>query len=61
MNDFTKEELEDLESIVRHVCCWPDEILKNLGFKLQSLIDNYCEHEWINGYCEKCNRSPIKC
>lgn len=47
MNDFTKEELEDL-----YICCgssihsdhplesWKKELQK----KIQSLIDSYCEH-----------------
>jgi hypothetical protein len=47
MNDFTKEELEDLLS-----CCYggihddhPIEDYKvALQTKLQSLIDSYCEH-----------------
>lgn len=48
MNDFTKEELEDLLS-----CCYggmhnnhPVEDWKEaLQIKIQSMIDNYCEHE----------------
>jgi hypothetical protein len=48
MNDFTKEELEDL-----WLCCqggtYDDHPLEDwkeaLGLKIQSMIDNYCEHE----------------
>ncbi len=48
MNDFTKEELEELMHCVyayRDLCDEDvDDILSN---KLQSLIDNYCEHPSI--------------
>lgn len=66
MNDFTKEELEDLYIAMR--------IIDNLSYdlpsdkdpyvlkeKIQSMIDNYCEHDWRKGvhlfndvYCTKC-------
>lgn len=71
MNDFTKEELEFLKNSVRehyknnppikgstYVNVWAEMIRK-----IQSLIDNYCEHEWDNFYqgsinigiyCNKC-------
>lgn len=62
MNDFTKEELcallyQSKEFIIKskepHDC--------KLIHKIQSMIDNYCEHKWINStYCEKCNKSPIE-
>jgi uncharacterized protein with PIN domain len=38
MNDFTKEELYDLQSVC-DVCNNP------LMLKIQSMIDNYCEHK----------------
>lgn len=57
MNDFTKVELEILK---RAIAYWVGEnagkVIKN---KIQSMIDNYCEHEWVNGtYCIKCDKSP---
>ncbi len=41
MNDFTKEELE----ILWGAC---DQYSPAFGMlnKIQSMIDNYCEHEW---------------
>lgn len=57
MNDFTKEELQILwlELPVIHYL-----ELKN---KIQSMIDNYCEHEHLNFvgdvngyYCKKCDK-----
>ena len=56
MNDFTKEELEDLMIIVGE---WGNH---ELYTKIKSMIDNYCEHD--QGYeqdsmmvdiCKKCN------
>jgi hypothetical protein len=41
MNDFTKDELEDLLSICEHSDVSCIEYME----KLTSLIDNYCEHE----------------
>ena len=71
MNDFTKEELEELLK-------WRSNILDtskpsketmtknvNLGNKIASMIINYCEHEWQFYYigphgnavrCNKCNK-----
>jgi hypothetical protein len=43
MNDFTKRELEHLLKIMDH--CYLDSYGQELGSKVQSLIDNYCEHE----------------
>ena len=46
MNDFTKEELEEIKKCIE----WFDEN-RVVGFhnqlcnKIQSMIDNYCEHE----------------
>ena len=46
MNEFTKEELELISEIMRHVCCYSnDEEFDLLESKIQSLIDNYCEHD----------------
>lgn len=65
MNDFTKEDLQDLYS-----CCQggmhDDHPLEDyklaLQIKLQSMIDTYCEHEYLHtfeidgvfGTCKKC-------
>lgn len=64
MNDFTKEELIYLfEAIDSDIECFNEpEIAYNARDKLQSLIKNYCEHEWIEypndcaaiPYCKKC-------
>lgn len=65
MNDFTKEELYDLQS-------WGDAYTSYdvdsevyamhapLLNKIQSMIDNYCEHQWSDGSgvfitCSKCH------
>lgn len=54
MNDFTKEELEMIrysfhETIVRNDP-WGNPCLlsmhRTLKDKIQSMIDNYCEHSW---------------
>ena len=52
MNDFTKEELENIIDGVNLListgscdCEWNNKI-KSLRIKLQSMIDNYCEHEY---------------
>jgi hypothetical protein len=50
MNEFTKEELEDL-----YYCCggsvYDDHPLEDwkeaLRIKIQSMINNYCQHEWL--------------
>jgi hypothetical protein len=45
MNDFTKEELEILMYGLGNINDKPCMELEN---KLQSMIDNYCAHEWQN-------------
>ena len=59
MNDFTKEELQ---LIHEYLCGNPRTYV--IADKIQSMIDNYCEHEWdiyregsiIRGiYCAKCS------
>jgi len=62
MNDFTKEDLEDIANALEN---WvPDHI--GLREKIQSMIENYCDHEfdmtnWTNDSsgcrwyeCKKC-------
>ncbi len=65
MNNFTKEELnyirycviEDIE-IEEHD---PDSNANALLDKLDSMLENYCQHEWVNAtYCEKCNRNILE-
>ncbi len=69
MNDFTKDELESILCALeyigespswRSVEDWDDEIKA----KIQSMIDNYCEHDWGVGfgsiyspivYCKRCH------
>lgn len=61
MNDFTKDELTDLIFCVKdHERYQDDSIHENLINKLQSLIDNYCDHIWTEGsgnhlFCCKCH------
>jgi hypothetical protein len=68
MNDFTKDELIKLARITTLYYSDPtlspgifpeDTVLVN---KIESMIDNYCEHEWQNTccgcesvMCSKCN------
>lgn len=55
MNDFTKEELIKLQDCVNHQCYtqpFGSLELAILCEKIQSMIDNYCEHEL---YCTGCD------
>lgn len=62
MNDFTKGELKRLLLVIENdLEKFDDEQLELLGSKLQSLIDNYCEHEnhlleqtIITNFCNDC-------
>jgi hypothetical protein len=60
MNDFTKEELEEIYELLTHGFGENHKCL-TISHKLKSLIDNYCEHEpiWetpnhVICYCEIC-------
>lgn len=57
MNDFTKEELNALFFAINELSIPKANIaLKN---KLQSMIDNYCEHEDqenIGDFCWRCKK-----
>lgn len=45
MNDFTKEELQQIQAwATTDIDLSPSELEVNLFDKIQSLIDNYCEH-----------------
>ena len=64
MNDFTKEELEEIvESFdwIESETSWDwKHPLRN---KIQSMIDNYCDHEFnenIGGFCWKCTKCGAK-
>ena len=62
MNDFTKEELEDIYIVYKIFCSVVDEADRRIltGLKpgilnrLKSMIDNYCNHERTSG-CYDCN------
>lgn len=64
MNDFTKKELEEIiESFdwIEGETSW--DWKHELRNKIQSMIENYCEHEWHKGthlfndvYCIKCSK-----
>ena len=69
MNDFTKEELESIsDSLDSEMSTFrraDNEFMRGLHLKVQSMIDNYCEHEWAlvlsadEGRfikCQKCER-----
>ena len=60
MNYFTKKELKNLLKIMDH--CYLDVHGQELGIKIQSLIDNYCEHEEreIMGWVKKCQKCDMK-
>lgn len=50
MNDFTKQELIKIQDCVNHQCYtqpFGSLELAAICEKLQSMIDNYCEHEAI--------------
>ena len=52
MNDFTKEELKELTQIISHYRGLTDDMSQvylPLYKKIQSMIDNYCEVEDIDG------------
>ena len=63
MNDFTKEELKETLYCISHYqsCQWSKHELMKIEKKLQSLIDNYCEHSYggeaevFVDICSKCD------
>lgn len=66
MNDFTKEELKEIKdglrlSLEQPHCdsTWAKDT-RALKDKIQSMIENYCEHEWKN-HCPECNPLNIYC
>jgi hypothetical protein len=60
MNDFTKEELGIILYSVDAVAFHEDEDRNDLFNKIQSMIDNYCEHEWQMNNQLKCNKCGVK-
>ena len=67
MNYFTKEELLNIlrlvgsyEMVLKHndMVFSQDEIA--IQNKIQSMIDNYCDHEWENICCQ-CSLDKIYC
>ena len=72
MNDFTKEELQYISDCVDFGLmdkARNDKFI-DLDEKIQSMIDNYCEHEWESGcsshdchaecvWCPKCKKDLI--
>lgn len=62
MNNFTKEELETLNNVLLHSredypALRHNSFCTRLLNKIQSMIDNYCEHEMIH---RKSNETPIE-
>lgn len=52
MTEFHKEELEYIyDHIFKGAVCIRADKHENLRMKLQSMIDNYCEH---NLFCDQC-------
>lgn len=50
MNDFTKEELEYIQDIIALYYRNPlieCKVNEDLLIKLESIIDNYCDHTWF--------------
>lgn len=45
MNDFTKKELQKIQSSLISMGAIEHDLDFNLADKIQFLIDNYCEHE----------------
>lgn len=56
MNNFTKEELEE-------VACRMENEPEWLNHKIKSMIDNYCEHDYIGSIksCIDCRVSECRC
>jgi hypothetical protein len=57
MNDFTKEELEE----IKYFIFGNPKSNNDLCLKIQSMIDNYCEHDWVHSYREKEYELCSKC
>lgn len=62
MNDFT---IDELNILIHYIGLTLDKVGLDLSVKIQSMIENYCEHEWQFYYmgphgnavrCNKCNK-----
>ncbi len=61
MNDFTKNELQEIGILLKPVYWqfahmgYPDNITTGMIImsKIQQMIDNYCEHEWDETFSER--------
>lgn len=55
MNEFTKEELEEIKRCLKYMInggITPYSLLTmNTKKKVQDMIDNYCDHDWGNQCC----------
>ena len=55
MNDFTKEELEEIAEMMRYArkqcVATKHELSYQVEVKALSMIENYCEHQWENHCC----------
>lgn len=58
MNDFTKEELHRLYAMAK---IFDGKAIFPIRNKLQSMIDNYCEHEWMENQTNVTSKNCIKC
>jgi hypothetical protein len=67
MNDFTRDELNVLLKCARltEIDFGNCADIDNVIYKIQSMIDNYCNHEWDAAYagpqgnhfkCHKCDK-----
>lgn len=58
MNDFTKEELELIHTCVEsdyYHSNWSKSMYEPLINKIQSMIDNYCEHKEFTEHQSNCS------
>ena len=65
MNDFTKDELSKLKLAIMIIYDL-DGLLdtKRIAYRIQSLIDNYCEHEpegHFHACVDKCSKCGVIC
>lgn len=64
MNDFTKEELKKIHGLLVFCCDEPfrePNSTFELRDKIQSMIDNYCEHEYGEKSVELHVKQCCKC
>jgi hypothetical protein len=63
MNDFTKEELEEIAFNLGEIRVWSETLESSWPVldKLQSMIDNYCEHHWQESIHDSDLYLCIKC